>query len=82
MTHLLLLLLLLWYESRSQWEAVKQHMQGHGRARLSKRSNKEACSMKTQLHEAHRSMQEGVAGLPGISQVFKHGSRHGLTSTS
>jgi hypothetical protein len=61
-------------ESKSM-ESREEHMQGHaGRARFSKRSNKEACSMKAQLHEAHMSMQEGVAGLPGISQVFKHGS--------
>jgi hypothetical protein len=62
----------------------EEHMQKHtGRARFSKRSNKEACSMKAQWHAAHRSTQDGVAGLPGIvfhkyfngiSQVFKHAS--------
>ena len=42
----------------------EEHMQeGHaGRAMFSKRSNKEACSMKAQWHAAHRSMQDGAAG--------------------
>jgi hypothetical protein len=41
---------------------------------FSKRSNKEACSMKAQWHASHKSMQDGIAGLPGILEVFKHAS--------
>jgi hypothetical protein len=39
---------------------------------FSNRSNKEACSMKAQWHASHKSMQDGIAGLPGILEVFKH----------
>jgi hypothetical protein len=43
---------------------------------FSKSSNKDACNMKAQGHAAHMSTQDGVAGLPGISQVFMHASQH------
>ena len=45
-----------------------------GRAMFSKMSNKVACNMKAWCHAAQMSMQDGVAGLPGIVEVFKHAS--------
>ena len=51
----------------------EEHMQGHAnRALFSEGSNKEACNMKAQGHAAHRSTQDGVAGLPVALEVFKH----------
>jgi hypothetical protein len=60
MTHLLLLLQ---GQEKKPGGSHEENMQGHaGRALFSKRSNKEACSMKAQWHAAHRSTQDGVAG--------------------
>jgi hypothetical protein len=67
MTHLLLLLLLLWDERRSRVRSHEENMQGpHRQGVVQQRSNKEACNMKADWHAAHMSMQDGVAGLPGI----------------
>jgi hypothetical protein len=82
MTHQLLLLL--WGREKKPGGSREEHMQGtHGQGNVQQKANKEACSMKEQWHSAHMSMQDGVAGLPGIvfhkhftgiSQVFKHAS--------
>jgi hypothetical protein len=54
---------------------MKRTCKGHtGRAMFSKGSNKAACNMRAQWHAAHRSMQDGVAGLPGTLEVFEHAS--------
>jgi hypothetical protein len=56
-------LLLLWDKTEARRGAVKSTCKGHtGRALFSKRSNKEACSMKTQWLTAHMSTQDGVTG--------------------
>jgi hypothetical protein len=60
---------------RSQFGAVKSTCKDTQAGRCSaKRSNKEACSVKTQGHAAHMSTHNGVAGLPGTVEVFKHAS--------
>jgi hypothetical protein len=42
--------------------------------RVSAISQTKDTAIKAQWHAAHRSIQDGVAGLPGTVEVFKHPS--------